>query len=81
MDITKLHIGQTLRMQSNSLVKEVEVVVLCKQYVEVAFIEDGERRYIRFAADGRQVRCTGSGLDTWDLGSTSTELEPWELVV
>lgn len=52
-----LHIGRKLRMQSGSLVQEVEVVALCEQYVEVVFIEDGERRYIRFAEDGSQVGC------------------------
>lgn len=56
-----LHIGQTLRMQSGSVVKEVEVVALTKTYVEVEFIEDGKPRLsILFAEDGRQLGCRGT---------------------
>ena len=50
-----LHVGRKIRMQSGSIVKEVEVIVLTDTYVEVGFIEDGEQLSIRFAQDGTQL--------------------------
>jgi hypothetical protein len=79
MDTKKLVVGQEVRMQSGSLLREVTVTDITEEYIEVKPVsldQDEMPWMIRFQKDGKQfsvkelVKRTGSGHIDWkDLGN------------